>query len=223
MIFQDRIRRYSKLRFVIFYPLVGYLVFFSAPDDRFLLPAVLFLAFGVLLRLWSNGYAIKMGKLTTSGPYAFIRNPLYLGTMSIALGIVVLLREYWLGVLFAVVMGVVYRRTILQEEKMLEKKFGASYRDYKQSVPGLWPGLNPYLKGDKWPFSWQRLWESREHKIALWVIITVIAFELKKALFVEKEPFDARSAWLTAAVVFLAAADVLLEFIKGRFAKKAVA
>jgi hypothetical protein len=120
-------------------------------------------------------------------------------------------------------MGVVYRRTIMQEEKMLEEKFGADYRDYKESVPGLWPCLNPYMKGAKWPFSWQRLWESREHKIVMWVIITVIAFELKKDLIIDKTPFGVQQAWLAAGLLFLVAADVFLECIKGRFVKRAVA
>ena len=114
-------------------------------------------------------------------------------------------------------------RTIMQEEKMLEEKFGAGYRDYKKSVPGLWPCLNPYGKGDKWPFSWQRLWESREHKIVMWVIITVIAFELKKDLIIDRTPFGVQQAWLTAGLLFLVAADMFLECIKGCFMKKAVA
>jgi len=223
MSLQDRIRRYAKLRFMIFYPLVVYLVFRSSPSERSLLPAAVFLAAGVLLRLWSNGYAIKMGKLTTSGPYAFIRNPLYLGTMFIALGVVVLLREYWLGILFAVVMAVVYRRTIMQEEKMLEERFGADYLNYKKCVPGLWPRPTPYMKGEKWPFSWQRIRESREHKIVLWVIITVIAFELKKDLIVDKTPFGVQQAWMTAGLLLLAAADISIECFKARFVKKVVA
>jgi hypothetical protein len=222
MDFKHRLKRYSRLRFAIFYPLTAYLVFFSSPDERSLFPAFVFLVMGVALRLWSNGYAIKMGKLTTSGPYGVVRNPLYLGTMLIALGIVVLLREYWLGAIFAIVMGFTYRRTIMQEEKMLEERFGADYRDYKGSVPGLWPGLRVYAKGEKWPFSWQRLWESREHKIVLWVIITVIAFELKKDLVVDRMPFSITQAGMITGLVLLVMTDIGLEYFKRHCMRKAV-
>lgn len=57
-------------------------------------------AAGLLIRSWANGYAIKMDKLTTSGPYAFVRHPLYAGTLLMLIGFTVILNSHWWGVLF---------------------------------------------------------------------------------------------------------------------------
>ncbi len=218
-----RVKRYARLRFAIFYPFALYFLFFSVPDDMSLLMSFVFLVGGVALRLWSNGYVIKMGKLTTSGPYALVRNPLYLGTILIILGFFVFLREYGLAGVFAVVMTLAYRRTIMQEQKMLEDKFGEDYRDYKKNVPCLWPRLTPYPRGEKWPFSWARILENREHKIVLWVAIVVIAFWLKRELLIEKRSFDVQMLWLAGTAVFLALSDLVLDMIRKGMVKNASA
>jgi protein-S-isoprenylcysteine O-methyltransferase Ste14 len=216
----ERLRRYSQLRFAIFYPLTAYMIFFSTSDDVSLRASIVFLASGVFLRLWSNGYAIKTKKLTTSGPYAYIRNPLYLGTMLIIFGFFIMLREYWLALIFAVVMGLAYRRTVRKEEHMLEHDFKEDYRKYRKNVPAFWFRLTPYQGGEKWPFSWARLLASREHKVIVWVLIIVIAFHLKAELVVEKEKLDARMVWLIVGLVFLGGLDVFLDFFRTHLAMK---
>jgi len=93
---KERFKRWSKLRFAIIYPLGVFVVLFSNSDDRSIMTSIWFIVVGLLLRLWANGYAIKMDKLTTSGPYSFIRHPLYLGTMFLAIGFVIMLKIYYI-------------------------------------------------------------------------------------------------------------------------------
>jgi hypothetical protein len=205
-----------KLRFAILYPIGLYLAIFTYPDGHSLRWGVPVLLAGVLVRLWSNGYAIKMGKLTTSGPYAFVRNPLYVGTSLIILGFAVILKILLPGVIFFAAIILVYRRTIMSEEKMLADKFGEAYLDYKRSVPALFPTISPYMKGEKWLFSWQRLWESREHKVCLWMSIIVIGFHLKTRLLIDRGSVDAGIVWLVAAVIALVCLDILGEVIRGK-------
>jgi protein-S-isoprenylcysteine O-methyltransferase Ste14 len=211
---KKRLTRLLQPRFAILYPLGLYLGIFAHPSDQSIILAIPFVLSGILMRLWSNGYAIKMGKLTTSGPYALVRNPLYLGTALIVLGFIVMLKIFIVGALFLGLMAWVYRNTIHNEEKRLTECFGEAYLDYKKHVPGLFPTLIPYKTGAKWSFSWQRLWESREHKISLWIPIIMIGFHLKDELLVEHEPVDRKIILLISIIVILGLLDMIGEIAR---------
>ena len=211
-----RIKRLFRLRFAVLYPLAVYLVFFTTPDDRLTPTGVAVMLAGILMRLWSNGYAIKLDKLTTSGPYAFVRNPLYVGTGLILLGFAVMLKIFWVGIIFFIMLAAVYARTIRNEEKMLTDKFGAAYLDYHARVPAMWPTPFAYRAGDKWPFSFERLWHSREHKVVLWVSIFVIAFHIKKEFMLEAERSDVKIMALIAAACVLGLLDAAGEYVRSR-------
>lgn len=211
-----RTQRLFRLRFAVLYPLGVYLVFFTAPDDHYTGAGVAFMAAGMLLRLWSNGYAIKLDKLTTSGPYALVRNPLYLGTALILLGALVMMKALWAGIIFFALIAAAYTRTIRNEEKMLTDKFGAAYRDYRARVPAMWPTLRPYAAGEKWPFSMERLWHSREHKVVVWVSIVTIAFHVKKELALQGGHPDMKIVGLVAAACVLGLLDAVGEYVRAR-------
>jgi protein-S-isoprenylcysteine O-methyltransferase Ste14 len=211
-----RIQRLFRLRFAVLYPLGVYLVFFTIPDDRSTVLGVPVMAVGMFMRLWSNGYAIKLDKLTTSGPYAFVRNPLYLGTALILLGLVLMLKVFLIGLIFFAVIIAAYVRTIRNEEKMLADKFGKAYLDYRSRVPAMWPTFCPYAAGEKWPFSLERLWHSREHKVVIWMSIIAVAFHLKEEFLVEGEKADMKIIALIITACVLGLLDVLGEYIRAR-------
>ncbi|MBF0330335.1 MAG: isoprenylcysteine carboxylmethyltransferase family protein [Candidatus Omnitrophica bacterium] len=216
-----RIKRLFRLRFAVFYPLAVYLAFFTVPSIRSTACGAVFMVAGMFMRLWSNGYAIKMDKLTTSGPYAYVRNPLYVGTGLILLGVVVMLKLFWVGLITFAVLAAVYTRTIRSEQKMLTDKFGAAFLDYCAKVPAMWSAFTPYEAGDKWPFSWQRVWDSREHKVVLWLTIVVIGFQLKREFMIEGERSHVRIIVMVAIACCLALADVLGEVYRHRQKKGA--
>ncbi|MBF0478048.1 MAG: isoprenylcysteine carboxylmethyltransferase family protein [Candidatus Omnitrophica bacterium] len=214
MAFTDRLKRCFKLRFAIVYPFAIYAVFFTHPDAQSISQGIGFVVLGLLTRLWSNGYAIKLEKLTTSGPYAHIRHPLYFGTSLVLIGFIIMLKMYLVGILFFIVVVSVYFRTIKQEEQMLEDKFKDDYLDYKKKVPAFYPAVLAYSKGEKWPFSFERLMRSKEYKSAIWVIIFIIFIYLKTILLVQKLPMNNRLWALAAIAVLLAATDITGEIIK---------
>jgi len=211
---KERLKRWSKLRFAIIYPLGVFAILFSNSDDRSIMRSVWFILFGLVIRLWANGYAIKMDKLTTSGPYAFIRHPLYVGTMLIAVGFIIMLKIYDIGTLFIILMAIVYYRTIKKEESMLEVKFRDEYLKYKKKVPAIFPTISAYREGEKWPFSFRRLIRNHEYKPFLWVIILTIAFHLKDEIMVEHETMDAKILMLLVVAFILGIFDLAGEFIK---------
>jgi protein-S-isoprenylcysteine O-methyltransferase Ste14 len=120
---------------------------------------------GLALRAWAAGCLAKNQALATRGPYAYTRNPLYLGTLLVAAGLAVAARSVGLGLLFAAVFVLVYLPVIQLEEQHLRKLFPA-YPFYATSVPALWPRLP---KGPAWngpPFEWRHYWKNREYQAA---------------------------------------------------------
>ena len=211
---RERLKRWFKLRFAIMYPLGIFAVLFSNSDDRSILMSIWFIVAGLLIRLWANGYAIKMDKLTTSGPYAFVRHPLYLGTMFLAIGFIIMLKIYYIGILFIILMAVVYYRTIKKEEVMLEAKFKDAFLRYKKKVPAVFPAIFPYREGEKWSFSFKRLIKSQEYKPFLWVMILVIVFHLKEEIMIEREAMDAKICIEFIIVFILGMFDILGELAR---------
>ncbi|MDD5006106.1 MAG: isoprenylcysteine carboxylmethyltransferase family protein [Candidatus Omnitrophica bacterium] len=217
---KDRMRRILKLRFAILYPFGLFIVLFATPDDESIRFGIWFILTGLFIRVWANGYAIKMEKLTTSGPYAFVRHPLYLGTMFVIAGFIIMLKIYLVGVMFIILMAIIYRRTIKKEEDMLEKKFGELYINYKRKIAAMIPAFLPYQEGEKWPFSFRRLIHSQEYKLFIWVIVMVIAFHLKSEFLAEREIIDAKILTLIIVAFLLGSVDLLGEFIKFRIRRK---
>ena len=225
MDFKHRIARSFKPRFAVIYPFGLFVLLFGACDEDSLRSGIGYVIAGLLIRLWSNGYAIKNDKLTTSGPYAFVRNPLYLGTFLIAIGFVIVLKsnprllEWSVGGIFLLALSFMYYRTIRAEQGMLLAKFKDAYSDYCKKVPAMVPCLVPYNKGEKWPFNLQRLINSKEHKPVFWIFILLVVFYLKTRLSVEHKPMTATSWTLSGIALVLILLDIAYEFNKKKFKK----
>jgi isoprenylcysteine carboxyl methyltransferase (ICMT) family protein YpbQ len=178
--------------------------------------SIWFIIAGLAIRSWSNCYAIKSSRLTTSGPYAFVRNPLYLGSFLIMAGFLVMLQVPWyISLVFiALIIGVVYMLKVRSEQKSLLDKFGAEYESYFKSVPAFFPTFKPYKGGEKWGANFGRYFRSQEYKLVIWVIIAVIAFHLKEEFMIEHESIDAKIVILIVVSVLLGLLDVVGEFFR---------
>jgi len=224
MTITHRIQRSFKPRFAVIYPFGFFVMFFCFLNESSLRAGIGYIIAGVVIRLWSNGYAIKNDKLTTSGPYAFVRNPLYLGTFLIAIGFVIVLRsepallEQIAGVIFLLALSFMYYRTINAEQGMLQEKFKDAYTDYRKHVPAMIPWhFVPYNKGEKWPFNLQRLIKSKEHKPVFWIFILLVIFHTKTRLLIEHKGLDDKSWSLITIALFLIILDAAYEFNKKKF------
>lgn len=211
---KKRLERWFKLRFFITYPFGLFVLFFCSPTAESFKRGIWFIILGLLIRLWANAYAIKTEKVTTSGPYSMVRNPLYLGTMLITVGFMIMLNTSYAGLLFVVIMVLVYYRTIRNEERALTQKHGKAYLDYKSKVPMMIPTFFRYKGGEKWPFSWRRIIENKEYKLFIWVINIVIIFRLKGYFLIDHESMDMKKFLLIGLFVLLAAVDIGGEIFK---------
>ena len=95
-------------------------------------------AAGLCLRASAAGHVRKSAEITTSGPYAYTRNPLYLGSMIVAAGFALAARNLWVALILAVLFAAIYYPVIRWEEKYLTANF-PEFAAYSERVPRLFP------------------------------------------------------------------------------------
>src|ERR1700688_2884929 len=132
----------ARLRVASGFVLVLAFAWFSQPDKYSLVIGLPVSIAGLLLRAWAAGHLAKNMSLAEGGPYAYVRNPLYLGTLLVAAGLVIASRGWLLAVLFAAAFVLIYLPVIELEEQHLRALF-PNYATYAQRVPSLWPTLSP--------------------------------------------------------------------------------
>lgn len=123
----------------------AFAVFFfwlARPNWLFLVLSLLLVVPGLLLRGYASGYVKKNAELTVTGPYAYTRNPLYLGSMLIAFGFAVASRSVWIAAVLIVLFGAIYIPVIRAEEEYLRSSF-PGFDDYAARVPRLIPRITP--------------------------------------------------------------------------------
>lgn len=127
---------------------------------------------GAALRGWAAGTIHKDRELSTTGPYAHTRNPLYLGSFLIGLGVTTAGGRWVFVALFLGFFTWVYARTIRSEAALLAELFGDRYAEYARSVPLFLPRLVPYRAGggSGGGFTLDRWRRNREYEALLGVI-----------------------------------------------------
>lgn len=154
----------AKLRVSGGFVLVAAFLWLSAPTGQSLAIGVPISLLGLALRAWAAGHLEKNSALAESGPYARVRNPLYVGTLTVAAGLVVASRRWELGLLFAAVFLLIYLPVVQLEEQHLRNLFPA-FEEYCRRVPQLMPKLANVRKGPK-SFRWWLYKKNREYEAA---------------------------------------------------------
>ena len=155
----------------------------ARPSLLSLLLSLLLVVPGLMLRGYAAGYVKKNAELTQTGPYAYTRNPLYLGSMMAAFGFAAASRRWELVVLLAVLFLVIYLPVILSEEKFLRSQF-ADFDGYAARVPRLLPRLTPAKARDTEAgrFSPERYRRHREYNSVMGAAAVYAALVLLIAL-----------------------------------------
>jgi protein-S-isoprenylcysteine O-methyltransferase Ste14 len=122
----------------------GIFLFFARPGTLSLLIGASISVLGLAIRAWASGHLRKNDQLATSGPYAYTRNPLYLGSFLLGLGFTVAANRWELAVLFALLFAGIYFPVMRVEASTLDGLFGETFRQYARGVPLFLPRLTPY-------------------------------------------------------------------------------
>ena len=123
-------------------------LFFAKPTPTALLIGASVSILGLALRAWAAGHIRKNAQLATSGPYAFTRNPLYLGSFLLGLGFTIASGRLLLGLLFAALFLGIYLPVMRVEASTMAQLFGSEYDMYRQSVPLFFPRITPFREGE---------------------------------------------------------------------------
>jgi protein-S-isoprenylcysteine O-methyltransferase Ste14 len=121
-------------------------------------------ALGEVVRLWASGHIEKTRALATGGPYAHTRNPLYVGSLLLAVGFAVASASPWVVAAVAAYLAAFYPSVIREEAGFLRSRF-AEYADWERAVPAFLPRLRP--GGPRATrFEWRRVRENKEWRTA---------------------------------------------------------
>ena len=146
------IRLARRIRVPMGFLFAAFYLWRARPSAASLAWSLLLVIPGLLLRAYSSGYVKKNAELTVTGPYAYTRNPLYLGSILTAFGFAAASRNLWITVLLALLFTVIYAPTIYGEEQFLRSTF-PTFDAYAKQVPRLLPRLTPAGTTDHGSFS----------------------------------------------------------------------
>lgn len=114
---------------------------FAKPSAQTFWMGLPLVVLGELIRIWSAGYLYKMEKLTTAGPFALCRNPLYVGSFFISAGYFIMTGQPVVLIVGVILFWVFHGGAVAYEEGMLREKFGDEFVVYCKIVPRFVPRL----------------------------------------------------------------------------------
>jgi protein-S-isoprenylcysteine O-methyltransferase Ste14 len=140
-------------------------VWLAHPTGKSLAIGTVFVTAGIAVRALASGHLQKNERLATTGPYAYTRNPLYLGSLILALGFTIAARSFWVVAIMGIIFAAIYIPVIQAEEAFLRRRF-PEFDAYAREVPRFVPRLasRGYFNQG---FSWELYLKHREYNAAL--------------------------------------------------------
>jgi protein-S-isoprenylcysteine O-methyltransferase Ste14 len=132
---------------------------------------------GLAIRALASGQLQKNKQLATAGPYAYTRNPLYLGSLILAIGFAVASRSWWIVAGIVLLFFAIYLPVIRAEEVFLRQRF-PQFEDYARQVPRFFPRLFSAARNSG-AFSGDLYWQHREYNAALGAALMLAALVAK--------------------------------------------
>ena len=130
------LRHLARLRVSLGFAFGLAALWLAQPTPRSLLFGGVVAVAGELIRLWAAGHLEKGREVTASGPYAFTRHPLYLGSSVMGIGLAIASASLIVAAVVVIYLAVTLTAAIRTEEAHLTEKFGAAYPEYPQRAPG---------------------------------------------------------------------------------------
>jgi len=160
--------------------LIVLLIFYARPQGKFFIGGLTIILIGEAFRLWAAGHLSKNREVTTTGPYAYVKNPLYIGTFLIMIGFCLLARQ-WIILSVGLAVFFLYYAPFKtkREADRLRSIFGSLWDEYDRSVPDYIPRLSAYQKRGAHRWSWDRVVSNSEHKTALSTMTGIVALALR--------------------------------------------
>ena len=176
---------FFKIRSFTPIPFIFALLYFAEPSWHTVVIGVPFIVIGEFLRMWAVGYAGASTRarslgaardLVTTGPYSYVRNPLYLGNFLLSFGVCLVANVYWLIAVLIIGYFSQYLPIIALEEGYLLESCGQVYQMYQEQVPRFVPRFSPYPNPSTHDFSWTRAMKSEKRTLTAIACVVVLIF-----------------------------------------------
>jgi len=171
--------RVAKLRVPSGFLLIAAFLWLSAPSWTSLEIGIPISILGLVIRAWAAGHLEKNRQLTDSGPYAFVRNPLYIGTLTVAAGLAVASRRWEIGAIVTAVFLFIYLPVVELEEQHLRKIF-SDYADYAARVPKLIPRFGSAVNSKQFRFAVYKQNEEYQALIGFLIGLAVLLYKVTR-------------------------------------------
>jgi protein-S-isoprenylcysteine O-methyltransferase Ste14 len=163
------LRRIARFRVTIGFVAGVVVLWLADPTWRTLALGGLVAALGEAVRVWAAGHLEKGREVTTSGPYAFTRHPLYVGSSIIGIGLAIASASASVVVLVIAYLAITLTAAIRTEEAHLTEKFGDAYPDYRAGKTA----------GESHQFSFARAMRNREYRAGIGLLVALTLLALK--------------------------------------------
>jgi hypothetical protein len=139
----DRAAFFARWRVRLGYPLAIAILVLARPTPRGVAMGALIGVLGLFLRAYAAGYLNKQETLTITGPYAYTRNPLYLGSAILALGAGIATHSWVAAAMLLAYFALFYFIVMKREEGELQRRYGVAFEAYARAVPLFFPRVRP--------------------------------------------------------------------------------
>jgi protein-S-isoprenylcysteine O-methyltransferase Ste14 len=170
----------TRLRFALAFPAVALIILFT--DHAPMWPGVAVALAGEALQIWASAHLRKNVELVMSGPYAWVRNPMYLGRFFVGLGLALLTWRWFLIVPYIAIFWLYAQARVLGEEARLDRLFPHTYAAYRAAVR-RWLPLPPSRRLSENRWSWACVLRNHELRVAALVIIGMVLLKWRITAF----------------------------------------
>lgn len=170
----------TRLRFVLALPAVAALFVFT--DRGPMWPGVAVALLGELTQVWAAGHLRKNVELVTTGPYAWMRNPMYMGRFLVGLGLTLLTWRWFLILPYLVLFWVYAQARVLGEEQRLRALFGEEYGTYCARVR-RWLPTPPKGEGSERHWSWEAARRNHQFRVTTALVVALILLKARVELW----------------------------------------
>ena len=166
----------ARWRVRLGYLLTVVVLLLARPTPRSILLGAGLGVLGLAIRTYAAGFLHKQEVLTTIGPYAHTRNPLYFGSSLLAAGAAVAVHSWWAAAVLLIYFAAVYSFVMRREEMELRLKHGAAFDAYAAMVPLFFPRLSAGAGSarNNGGFSCQQYRRNREYRAAIGFLLLLI-------------------------------------------------
>jgi protein-S-isoprenylcysteine O-methyltransferase Ste14 len=166
-----------RIRVPVGFAFAALYLWLAKPSVMSICAGAILIVAGLATRALASGHVRKNEQLTTSGPYAYTRHPLFLGSLIMASGFALASRSWWIALMTALIFLIIYVPVMLAEETFLRQHF-PQFEDYATSVPRLWPRLKSLTSGQG-SFSWKLYCQHREYNALMGSVAMMVVLAVK--------------------------------------------